>query len=120
MMVNHSEFRTDTRVIRKGTGSSLRELKADTCIVGAGIAGVSAALEAARLGHHVALVDSLPALGGQAVNSIIGAFCGLFANGRDGYQLTHGIATTFSVIWAPRGRCIIAKTDFGQQLCMMR
>ncbi|GCL71655.1 MULTISPECIES: FAD-dependent oxidoreductase [Paenibacillus] len=92
MMVNHSEFRTDTRVIRKGTGSSLRELKADTCIVGAGIAGVSAALEAARLGHHVALVDSLPALGGQAVNSIIGAFCGLFANGRDGYQLTHGIA----------------------------
>ncbi|MCD9889459.1 FAD-dependent oxidoreductase, partial [Bradyrhizobium diazoefficiens] len=38
------------------------------------------------------LVDSLPALGGQAVNSIIGTFCGLFSNGSDGYQFTHGIA----------------------------
>ena len=50
-------------------------------MLGAGIAGVSAALEAARLGRKVALVDGLPALGGQAVNSIIGTFCGLFANG---------------------------------------
>ena len=38
------------------------------------------------------LADSLPALGGQAVNSIIGTFCGLFANGYDGAQITHGIA----------------------------
>jgi hypothetical protein len=61
-------------------------------VLGAGIAGVSAAIEAARLGRRVALVDSLPALGGQAVNSIIGTFCGLFANGSHGYQFTHGIA----------------------------
>ena len=61
-------------------------------MLGAGIAGVSAALEAARLGRKVALVDGLPALGGQAVNSIIGTFCGLFANGTHGHQLTHGIA----------------------------
>ncbi|HEY6994698.1 MAG TPA: FAD-dependent oxidoreductase [Xanthobacteraceae bacterium] len=67
-------------------------MSADICVLGAGIAGVSAALEAARLGRKVALVDSLPALGGQAVNSIIGTFCGLFANGPNGYQLTHGIA----------------------------
>jgi flavin-dependent dehydrogenase len=60
--------------------------------MGAGIAGVSAALEAARLNRKVALVDGLPALGGQAVNSIIGTFCGLFANGTHGYQFTHGIA----------------------------
>jgi flavin-dependent dehydrogenase len=65
---------------------------AEICVVGAGIAGISAALEAARLGRHVALVDGLPALGGQAVNSIIGTFCGLFANGTHGYQFTHGIA----------------------------
>jgi hypothetical protein len=31
-------------------------------------------------------------LGGQAVNSVIGTFCGLFSNGTHGYQLTHGIA----------------------------
>jgi hypothetical protein len=61
-------------------------------VLGAGIAGVSAALEAARLGRKVALVDGLPALGGQAVNSIIGTFCGLFANGQHGAQFTHGIA----------------------------
>jgi hypothetical protein len=34
----------------------------------------------------------LPALGGQAVNSIIGTFCGLFSNGPNRFQLTHGIA----------------------------
>jgi hypothetical protein len=67
-------------------------VSADICVLGAGIAGVSAALEAARLGGKVALVDALPALGGQAVNSIIGTFCGLFANGTHGIQLTHGIA----------------------------
>ena len=61
-------------------------------MLGAGIAGISAALEAARLGRKVALLDGLPALGGQAVNSIIGTFCGLFANGTHGRQLTHGIA----------------------------
>ncbi len=67
-------------------------MSADICVLGAGIAGVSAALEAARLGRKVALVDGLPALGGQAVNSIIGTFCGLFANGQHGAQFTHGIA----------------------------
>jgi flavin-dependent dehydrogenase len=67
-------------------------VSADICVLGAGIAGVSAALEAARLGRKVALVDGLPALGGQAVNSIIGTFCGLFANGQHGAQFTHGIA----------------------------
>ncbi len=61
-------------------------------MVGAGIAGVSAALEAARLGRRVALVDGLHALGGQAVNSVIGTFCGLFSNGHSGYQTVHGIA----------------------------
>ena len=49
---------------------------------------MSAALEAARLGRKVALVDGLHALGGQAVNSVIGTFCGLFSNGHTGYQ-TH-------------------------------
>ncbi len=61
-------------------------------MVGSGAAGMSAAIEGARAGRKVVLVDSLPALGGQAVNSIIGTFCGLFSNGSDGYQFTHGIA----------------------------
>ncbi|MDA0240333.1 MAG: FAD-dependent oxidoreductase [Proteobacteria bacterium] len=65
---------------------------ADICVAGAGISGISAALEASRLGRKVVLVDGLPALGGQAVNSIIGTFCGLFANGANRYQFTRGIA----------------------------
>ena len=81
-----------TRVVRRPANRTPRRVSADICVLGAGIAGISAALEAARLGRKVALVDGLPALGGQAVNSIIGTFCGLFANGPHGYQFTHGIA----------------------------
>ena len=60
--------------------------------MGAGISGVSAAIEAARLGRKVILIDGLPALGGQAVNSIIGMIVGLFGNPPQNKQLTHGIA----------------------------
>ena len=81
-----------TRMVRRTAQGPLRKVEADICVVGAGIAGVSAAIEAARLGRKVILVDGLPALGGQAVNSIIGTFCGLFSNGTHGYQFTHGIA----------------------------
>ena len=83
---------TATRIVRRPAGGTPRRVSADIGVLGAGIAGISAALEAARLGRTVALVDGLPALGGQAVNSIIGTFCGLFANGTHGHQLTHGIA----------------------------
>jgi flavin-dependent dehydrogenase len=83
---------TATRIVRRPPDGVPRRVSADICVLGAGIAGVSAALEAARLGRKVALVDGLPALGGQAVNSIIGTFCGLFANGQHGAQFTHGIA----------------------------
>ncbi|HEY5302338.1 MAG TPA: FAD-dependent oxidoreductase, partial [Acetobacteraceae bacterium] len=60
--------------------------------MGAGIAGVSAALEAARLGRRVLLVEAGPTLGGQSVGSMIGTFCGLYTNGPDPTQVTHGIA----------------------------
>jgi hypothetical protein len=71
---------------------AVEQVGADICVVGAGISGISAAVEAARLGRSVLLVDGLPSLGGQAVNSIIGTFCGLFSNGPSARQLTHGIA----------------------------
>ena len=83
---------TGTKIVRSNGHSAVREVGADICVVGSGIAGVSAALEAAKLGRKVILVDSLPALGGQAVNSIIGTFCGLFSNGSHGYQFTHLVA----------------------------
>jgi len=83
---------TGTHIVRHDATPAEARVEVDICVLGAGISGVSAALEAARLGRRVALVDGLPALGGQAVNSIIGTFCGLFSNGSHGYQVTHGIA----------------------------
>jgi hypothetical protein len=83
---------TDTRVIRRDGAAPTQRVTGDICVVGSGAAGISAAIEAARLGRKVILVDGLPALGGQAVNSIIGTFCGLYSNGAHGYQFTHGIA----------------------------
>jgi flavin-dependent dehydrogenase len=92
MSTDKARLSTATRIVRRAEHATPQRVSADICVIGAGIAGVSAALEAARLGRKVALVDGLPALGGQAVNSIIGTFCGLFGNGTHGPQLTHGIA----------------------------
>jgi hypothetical protein len=80
------------RTIRRPNVRVARTITADICVVGAGIAGVSAALEAARLGRSVALVDSAPTLGGQAIGSIIGTIIGLYTHGPEPYQITHGIA----------------------------
>jgi 2-polyprenyl-6-methoxyphenol hydroxylase-like FAD-dependent oxidoreductase len=81
-----------TRIVRRAAAAAPRGFAAEICVVGAGIAGISAAVEAARLGRKVLLLDALPTLGGQAVTSVIGTFCGLFSNGLEGYQLTHGLA----------------------------
>jgi flavin-dependent dehydrogenase len=85
-------FMTATKIVKRDGAPAAQHVSADICVVGAGISGISAALEAAKLGRKVVLVDSLPALGGQAVNSIIGTFCGLFSNGYRGHQFTHGFA----------------------------
>ena len=85
-----TSFPTKTKI--KPKDSPVGSVTTDICVVGAGISGVSAAIEAARLGRKVVLVDGLPCLGGQAVNSIIGTICGLFSNGPNARQLTHGIA----------------------------
>ncbi|MBZ5578806.1 MAG: FAD-dependent oxidoreductase [Acidobacteriia bacterium] len=90
--MQNQAFRPETRVVRRRDAPALREHRADLCVVGAGISGVSAAIEGARLGRNVILIDGLPALGGQAVHSIIGMIVGLFGNGPNGKQLTHGIA----------------------------
>jgi hypothetical protein len=79
------------RTVTKPASSAAHELEADVCVVGAGIAGLSAAIESARLGRSVVLVDALPVLGGQMVNSLIGLFCGVFGNAPEHRQLTHGI-----------------------------
>lgn len=81
-----------TRTVRRPATRPVQRLQADICVVGAGISGVSAALEAARLGRKVVIVDGAPAIGGQAIGSIIGTLIGLYTHGPNPYQLTHGIA----------------------------
>ncbi len=80
-----------TRIRRRGAAPA-RTLAADTVVLGSGIAGISAALESARLGRRVALIDGAPQLGGQSVGAMIGTFCGLYSNGPQPQQVTHGIA----------------------------
>ena len=86
-----TDIKTATRIVRRN-GSTARNVAADICVVGAGSAGISAALEAAKLSRKVALIDGMHALGGQAVNSVIGTFCGFYSNGPNAFQTVHGIA----------------------------
>jgi hypothetical protein len=81
-----------TRTVRRTMNRSVTTVDADICVLGAGISGVTAALEAARLGRKVVLVDGAPSLGGQAIGSIIGTIIGLYTHGPQAFQLTHGIA----------------------------
>jgi 2-polyprenyl-6-methoxyphenol hydroxylase-like FAD-dependent oxidoreductase len=83
---------TTARVVRRPPRSSPRTVTADICVVGAGIAGISAALEAARLGRRVVIVDAAPVLGGQAIGAIVGTIIGLYTHGPAPYQITRGIA----------------------------
>src|ERR1700722_9034567 len=85
-------FDPETRIVSRAEQPPMLERACDLCVVGSGASGISAAIEGARAGLKVVLVDGLPALGGQAVNSIIGMFCGLYTPGPNGRQLTHGIA----------------------------
>ena len=83
---------TTARTVRRPSSSRPRVITADVCVVGSGIAGVSAALEAARLGRRVVIVDAAPSLGGQAIGSIVGTIIGLYTHGPTPYQITRGIA----------------------------
>ena len=87
----HSLTELNLHTLRRPEGARPTVRFVDVCVVGAGIAGVSAAIEAAQLGRRVVLIDALPTLGGQMVNSLIGLFCGVFGNAPERRQLTHGI-----------------------------
>src|SRR3546814_2888789 len=81
-----------TRIVRQDAASAAapRVIAADIVVVGAGISGVSAALEAAKLGRRVALVDAGQQLGGQSTGSLLGTLCGFYSNGPDQIGRAHG------------------------------
>ena len=87
----HALTELKLREVTKPAEERARDIHADVCVVGAGIAGLSAAIESARLGREVVLVDSLPVIGGQMVHSLIGLFCGVFGNAPGYTQFTHAV-----------------------------
>lgn len=87
-----------------------RLLTADLCVVGSGMAGVSAALEAARLGHRVVLVEAGASLGGQSVGAQINTFCGFYANGPTPRQIVFGIADEILTELGKSGDIILLKS----------
>lgn len=77
-----------TRIVSKTADRMI--LDADVCVVGAGSAGLMAALTAARLGKRTVLVDAMPTIGGQLVGTLLGTICGLYSNGREPQRVTFG------------------------------
>src|SRR5438552_12378683 len=81
-----------TRSVRRPAAGDYTTTSCDIGVVGAGISGVAAALEAAKLRRTVVIIDQAPALGGQAIGSIIGTIIGLYTHGEKPYQITHLVA----------------------------
>ena len=91
--VAHGSRHLARRAVRRPATRAVKTITADICVRRAPASPASsAALEAARLGRTVVIVDGAPALGGQAIGSIIGTIIGLYTHGPQPYQITHGIA----------------------------
>ena len=58
-----------------------KEITTDFCVIGGGMAGICAAIAAARHGVKVVLIQDRPVLGGNASSEIRMWICG--ANGKD-------------------------------------
>lgn len=70
---------------------------ADICVIGAGAAGISAAIAAARCGNKVLLVEKYGFSGGATVAGLSGTICGLFNSGENvkQEQIVFGFANEF-------------------------
>lgn len=67
------------------------EVRYEVVVVGGGLAGVCAAIAAARLGRRVALVQNRPVLGGNSSSEIRVWVCGATAQGAQRYARETGI-----------------------------
>ncbi|GIP49056.1 hypothetical protein J53TS2_26470 [Paenibacillus sp. J53TS2] len=66
-------------------------VRSDITVVGGGLAGVCAAVAAARLGRKVALVQNRPVLGGNSSSEVRVWVCGATAHGTNRYARETGI-----------------------------
>jgi hypothetical protein len=67
----------------------------DVCIIGAGPAGVAAAIAAARIKLSVLLIEKYGFCGGATVAGLSGTICGLFSSGNKPEQIVFGFADEF-------------------------
>ena len=77
----------------KGVGSFMRNetVISDITVIGGGLAGVCAAVAAARLGQKIALVQNRPMLGGNSSGEVRVWVCGATAHGINRYARETGI-----------------------------
>ncbi|MCH4172441.1 MAG: FAD-dependent oxidoreductase [Lactobacillus sp.] len=68
-----------------------KQYEADVTVVGGGLAGICAAIAAARLGSKVALVQNRPVLGGNSSSEIRVWVCGATKHGINRYARENGI-----------------------------
>ena len=75
-----------------------KKRQCEVLVVGAGIAGMSAAISAARIGADVLLVEKNKVCGGTATSGVNHYICGLYSNGKDMPRktLNEGIAEEIS------------------------
>lgn len=66
-------------------------VKPDITVIGGGLAGVCAAISAARLGQQVALIQNRPVLGGNSSSEVRVWVCGATAHGINRYARETGI-----------------------------
>ena len=79
----------------------------DLLVVGGGVAGLAAAVTAARAGLRVILLERYGFCGGAAVAGLSGTVCGLYAASEDAHrppeQLVFGFAEEFVALLRSRG-----------------
>jgi hypothetical protein len=66
-----------------------KALQYDVVIIGAGSAGLAAAVQASRCGAKVALVERLTATGGKATAAEVRTLCGFYFSGRKQAEFLH-------------------------------
>ncbi|QSF45321.1 FAD-dependent oxidoreductase [Paenibacillus tianjinensis] len=69
----------------------MEHVRSDVTVVGGGLAGVCAAVAAARLGKKVALIQNRPVLGGNSSSEVRVWVCGATAHGTNRYARETGI-----------------------------
>lgn len=80
-----------------------RRFSYDIAVVGAGSAGISAAIGAAKAGTKVALVDRSAFLGGQATNCTIPSYCGFYTQDGTKRRVAGGMVDSLLDIFARIG-----------------